>query len=147
MLCVRADGMAARCGVGQALAEFVDQRLEAAEDDMVALCMTVVGRMLGETAVGVEGTKALIRQALSELAAQPVATIRVHPDDFIGLQSDSAWHRESDSFGKITWQADPAIALGGCIVCTPQGDLDARLETQLALLTKCLTDARYRGLS
>lgn len=123
-----------------------DQRLEAAEDDMVALCMTVIGRMLGETAVGIEGTKAIVRQALNELGAQPVATIRVHPDDLIGLQADSVWQRELQATGRISWQADSAITLGGCVVGTPQGDLDARLETQLAQLTAYLTDARFRSL-
>ena len=129
----------------RALPAQLDQRLREAEDDMVALCMTVIGRMLGEFASTVEGTKALVRQAVGELAAQPVAIIHVHPSDLVGLQADLVWQSGIAAAGKITWLGDPAIALGGCVVSTPQGDLDARLETQLAQLTSCLNDSRRRN--
>ena len=69
--------------------------------------------------------------------------VRLHPADaqLLGRLLDGpeapAWPEE---LGAVC--ADPAIRAGGCIIRSAHGDVDARLETQLAVLAELLAQHR-----
>jgi flagellar assembly protein FliH len=123
----------------QQLREQLAQRLAAAEEDMVALCHEVLCRVFGAAALDPRMTAQSVRVSvagwLEATGAQAVPlTVRVHPDDLESLQSDadlSGW-LERQGLRGVHWQPDPEVAWGGCILRSPQGLLDARLETQFA---------------
>jgi flagellar assembly protein FliH len=127
--------------------ERLGARLALAEEDMVALCMTVLCRFLGEGLVRREAVVSGVRQAIEQCcgsgpnaALAGLLSIHVHPRALEFLQQDpelAAW-LERCGLDPMPWVADPRVRLGGCIVRASQGSLDARLETQLAALRETL---------
>jgi flagellar assembly protein FliH len=70
--------------------------------------------------------------------------IHIHPGDLEMLRADatlSEWLKRHGS-GPIQWRADETVRLGGCVVHTDRGSLDARLETQLWALHEILLAGR-----
>jgi flagellar assembly protein FliH len=133
-----------------ALPAEMERRLASAEDEMVALCHGVVCRLLGDALVTREGVAQRVRQALHEAGghaghgrggARQVA-VHLHPRDLAALEQDAAlaaWMRQEGSAqGGVRWVADERVGPGGCMVCSAEGNLDARLETQMAALRQLL---------
>ncbi len=128
------------------------RRLAASEDDLVALCHAAVCRILGEELVTADAVVQVVREGLRAACGGPqlpsstpaALTIHVHPRQLDLLRSDeriAAWLGPARAEGP-RWVADEAVQLGGCIVSTGEGTLDARLETQLAALRAVLTQGR-----
>lgn len=136
----------------------VTSQIEAAEDDVVALCMDVLCRWLGAEAVSAERIAQLVKVARAEMSACNEIAIHLHPADLEILQTCpevwTAFSAESTSIpapGKpqvglpataIRWISDETIRLGGCILRGADGGLDARLETKLAILASTLSQVR-----
>jgi len=133
------------------LASQLAQRLAAAEDDMVALCYGVICRILGDSLVTRTGTAQAMRAAIEEWirmseqqARGDAVVVHVHPADFDAMKSDdmlARWLVQQGLKG-VRWQAREDVRLGGCIVQSGEGDLDARLETQLEILRDQLQRGR-----
>lgn len=104
--------------------------LEDGEDDVVELAYASLCRILGEQGATREGVMAMVGQGLRAVRAREQVVVRLHPDDHALMGQQTGF------------RADPAIALGGCIVDSSTGALDARLETQLALLADTLLAVR-----
>lgn len=129
------------------LPEQFGKRLATVEEDMVALCFEAVTRVLGDSAATADGVRAMLRLALEQFGARRLAEIRVHPDDLHDLASDAtvdAWLRRREDGQEIRIVADAAIELGGVVLRSPAGRLDARLETQVAALRSALAAVRAR---
>lgn len=107
-----------------------------AEDDLVALAHDVICRMLGSEALTPETIRAGVKSRLAQHGQRTRLAVHVHPDDILALQ-DSAG--EGDDW---RWVSDRSVQLGGVILRSPDGSLDARLETQLAALKEALLLAR-----
>lgn len=108
--------------------------LEDGEDGLVELAYAAVCRILGEQAVTREGVLAMVRQCAIATRDREQVGVRLHPDDFAQL-GNPALHQ-------VRFSADPAVALGGCMVDSTTGTLDARLETQLSRLAATLLEVR-----
>jgi flagellar assembly protein FliH len=133
------------------LAAGLETRLTAyarsAEEDMIAVCHRALCRVFGETAAHRDGAASSVRQAVAEYCSVEVAstlaallTLRVNPADVAYLEADVELAQAIQRHGvqRVTWIADEQVALGGCLVDSAHGRLDARLETQLAALTALL---------
>ena len=111
----------------------------AAEDDMVALCYQTICRIVGDVAMRPESIRAALAQAVSDAGEQPRLFLQVHADDMALLERLGL----ADVAGEaVAWRGDPGVVLGGCIVRSPGGGLDARLETVLAGCRDALLRAR-----
>lgn len=111
--------------------------LEQAQDMLVEVAYTAVCRIIGATAATRETLLEMVRGIARDEHAAQQWRVRLHPQDFATLHDDAA---AIDV--RITLQADSAVVLGGCIVDSDQGTLDARLETQLTRLGDALTAVR-----
>lgn len=130
------------------------QRLHAAEDELIAIAHAVICRMLGTAAFERSSVGAMVRQAIEQCcgtgaagASADVTAIHVHPHDLEALQQDpdmAGWLVQQGA-SAVRWVPEPRVVLGGCIVQSAQGDLDARLETQLTALCHILIDGRGRA--
>lgn len=132
------------------LASEVERRLASVEDEMVALCHAVVCRILGEQLLTPEGVSGCVRQALSEVSARSSlegtakgsVVVHLNPRDLSTMERDEAlalWMRQSEAMpAGVRWVADQQIDLGGCVIRSAEGSLDARLETQMAALRQIL---------
>ncbi len=122
--------------------------LADAEEDMVALAFELTCKLLGEQAATVEGLRAQLQQALRAWHGRAALAIHLHPQDLALLQNDAAslellrgagfsGHRHT-----LRWMADPAVQLGGLMLRSTEGLLDARLEVQLDALKNVLAATR-----
>ena len=105
--------------------------------------LAAVRRMLGEAWAQPDAARDAIRAVLKEAAIDGPATVQVHTRDLDHLRAMAEAHPEL-SLSHVEFAAHPEVQLGGCRVVTAQGTLDARLETQLALLREALDAARSR---
>jgi flagellar assembly protein FliH len=108
--------------------------LADAEDGVVELAFAALCRILGEQAASRDGVHAMVARCAADVREREQVGIRLHPDD-VALLDDGAGHH-------ARFSADPGIALGGCIVDSSTGALDARLETQLTRLAETLLAVR-----
>lgn len=135
-------------GLLVALPPQIEERLAAAEDDMVALCFEAVVKIIGACATTPAGIRALLEQGLGRMRAQRLAALHLHPQDARMLREDADianWLRQYQSHGPVQLVADPLVRLGGAILRSPEGSLDARLDTQLAALRALLEQQRAGG--
>jgi flagellar assembly protein FliH len=110
-------------------------QVEGLEDVMVEIAFAAVCKLLGETALTEEGARGLVREAMRGVAAKEGLVVRVSPQDHSVLSARTGE-------GRADLVADDRVALGGCIIETTGGMLDARLEVQLQQLVETLTRAR-----
>jgi flagellar assembly protein FliH len=121
------------------LATRAHEWMRAAEDELVLLAHEAACRVVAEAAVRPEAIRLLVRRLLQERGGDTAEVLRVHvhPDDFTALASD-------EPGGSWRWVSDMSVALGGVVLRSAGGSVDARLETQLAALAEVLREARAR---
>lgn len=129
----------------------VQARANAVEvGQQAAATAIVLARRMAEKIVGraVEADPALmadlVAQALNQARARAgEVVVRVHPFDLAAVQA-----ARPDLMGTLSSQVtlqlvpDETVGRAGCVVQTPLGRLDARLDTQLAALEQALVTAR-----
>jgi flagellar assembly protein FliH len=116
--------------VSQARAKLMDE----AEDALVEIAFAAVCRILGEDGADQATLQRVVRETMSATREREQLVVRLHPDDAAWLEIDGA--------PDVRVSADHGIALGGCMIDSASGTLDARFETQLALLAAALKTAR-----
>lgn len=124
---------ALEAAVGAVHAERLDAaaRLEAHAVDLALMLAEKV--LAGAVAVDPELVVEAVRGALRSLVERERVTVLVHPDDLEIVRSAMVELR--GSLGGIEHcevQAERRVSRGGAIVRTPDGDVDARIETKLA---------------
>jgi flagellar assembly protein FliH len=127
-------------GLAAQLAQARAAVLADAEDGVVELAFAALCRILGEQAASRAGVQSMVARCAADVREREQVGIRLHPDD-VALLGDATGH-------PTRFSPDPGIVLGGCIVDSSTGALDARLETQLARLAETLLAvraARRRG--
>jgi flagellar assembly protein FliH len=69
-------------------------------------------------------------------------TIRLNPDDHKAVLANRQRYFPSDrDDGRITLASDVTIRIGGCLIETPTGTVDSRIETQLEeIFLRCLEE-------
>jgi flagellar biosynthesis/type III secretory pathway protein FliH len=106
------------------------QRLEA---HAVQLALMLAEKVLaGAVAVQPEVVVEAVRGALRGIVERERVTVLVHPDDLEIVRS--AMDELRGSLGGIEHcevQAERRVSRGGAVVRTPDGDVDARVETKL----------------
>jgi flagellar assembly protein FliH len=112
--------------------------LAEAQDDMLALCHEVICAVLGQKACSAEGLRGLLEQARSRLRTQGQLAVHLHPDDALL----AGGHPQLASLPGVQWVPDVAVELGGVLLRSAQGSVDARLEVQLAQLQSTLLAVR-----
>jgi flagellar assembly protein FliH len=122
----------------QAVIAQVAQRLEQAEDDLVGLSHEAVCRILGAEAARPERLRSMVAHLLAQHGLGAQLAVHVHPDDLAALLLEAG----QDGERPWRWVGDMAVQLGGVVLRSPEGSLDARLETQLAALGDALLAVR-----
>lgn len=112
------------------------------EDLMVELAFEAVVRILGQAAPTAQGVRGVVREAIGALRDREQVLVRLSPRDaglLRAMQGDLAGLAGSTGLEIV---ADETIELGGCLLETAHGGLDARLETQMQRLRELLLAAR-----
>lgn len=105
-----------------------------AEREMVELAIEIAKKIVQrEVTVDREVALTLARVALTRLHSRSTTIIRLHPDDY----THAAAHRERlESDGAIEIVEDRSVGLGGCLIQTEMGDIDARIAHQFREIEK-----------
>jgi len=139
----------------------IESRIAAAEEDMLALSFEATCQILGACLSDSATVRIHLHAAMDRLRGGALVAVRLHPDDLAALHgpeagpevlavprtsADGQWvPGAGQATEAVQWIADPAIALGGFILESPEGAIDARMETQLRELARVLE--RSRGAS
>ncbi len=116
--------------------------IRGTEEIAVAIAFEAICKILGKTMATEQGIQAAVRQAASHVLSSEQLVVRLHPDDLATLRAAGDLDSVSSSGIPLSWVADQSIGLGGCVLDTDGGELDARLETQLDRLRAALLAAR-----
>jgi len=91
----------------------------------------------------------IAEQALAASRARTgKVTLRLHPDDLPALATDGPRRRllgRLRAGAELLLVADPSVGRHGCVVETPAGRLDARIQTQLDALERALAGEDAHG--
>jgi len=114
--------------------------LRRSEREMVEMVVTAIRAILGDRALN-DPTVVVhtVRHALQRAGAQNVVRVRVHP-----VQADLVLAEMTDAEGEppaFEVFPDGAVGVGGCIIDTQHGRVDARLDVQLDAIARLLRDA------
>ncbi|MES9990000.1 MAG: FliH/SctL family protein [Candidatus Thiodiazotropha endolucinida] len=147
----REEGRAELTRQAAHLGELVDQitrahqeRLLAAEEEIVEVVFASVAKILGETLVGADAVIAVVRQSIKQLVTRDRLAIHLSAEDK-RLLDEAAVEKDEALFGNgVEIIADERIELGGCLLQSMTGGLDARLEVQMQQLRECLLSVANR---
>ena len=106
--------------------------LKGLEAEIVALTIGIARKIVGqELTVRPELIVTTIKNALSQIETAGKIRIKLNPDDIELLNNTPADLGAilSDT-ATVTYESDPSITSGGCVIETDAGNIDARLETQ-----------------
>ncbi|MEP6901837.1 MAG: FliH/SctL family protein [Actinomycetota bacterium] len=108
-----------------ALSDEITNRLEA---DLVKLALHIAKKVVGrEVTIDREIAFTLVKVSLGKLHNRSVAEVHLNPEDFTFVET----HRENLDFrGSLELVEDQSISIGGCLIHTETGDIDARIESQ-----------------
>jgi flagellar assembly protein FliH len=85
----------------------------------------------------------LVSEALKEFPDQHEIVVCLHPEDYKVINSNKeVFLAGIDEERQITLKSDEATTLGGCVVESSTGVIDARIEAQLEEIYKCLIEER-----
>ncbi|PRC93912.1 Flagellar biosynthesis/type III secretory pathway protein [Solimicrobium silvestre] len=124
----------------QNMNDTVQRSLDESEDMMVSIVFESVCKIIGDTLTTREGVVAVVEEALARIRGKSSVIIRVNPLDLELIEESAAFGVASEA----DWRADEGVAMGGCMIESEYGTLDARIDTQLNQLKRVLLSARHK---
>jgi len=118
-----------------------DRLMAGLEREIVELVIDATRAVLGEQArIDPSMVIDTVERALRRAGSQNVVRVRVHPDT---LEVVAAHMAERRTEGASTWELHPdgTVDVGGCLIDTAGGEIDARLDAQLHEVAAALRDA------
>jgi type III secretion protein L len=127
------------------LAQSEVTRLEQHEQRVTQLALAVVERLLGQLKPA-ELITELVREAISSAIAEQFISIRVAPDAKAELEAQIQQFRLiHPAVMNIEVQADPALDIGACVICTESGEVRGHLFQQFEAIKQALMNARTQS--
>ncbi|MGJ5817838.1 FliH/SctL family protein [Paludibaculum fermentans] len=109
-----------------------------AERDVVTLALAMARRVLRrQIVIDEEALLGLVKAAFENVSLREVTEVRVHPQFVARLQGHLSRIGAPEV---IRIQGDPGLEIGGVIVETGRGSLDASIETQMDEIARGLSD-------
>ena len=116
--------------------------IAGSEDEIVQLAMAVARKVISnELIVNPGSIVEIVKRAILKAADREEVTVRVNPENLD--TTISARDEISQSFKgirKFKVLADASVTPGGCVVETPNGNVDARIERQLGEIEQVLLE-------
>lgn len=119
-----------------------DEAFAGAERQVVELALAVASKVLArEVAENPTVILPIVKAALEKVQDQEQITIRVNPECYeLVLAARSELQAGLARAASVAVLADAALKGGDCIVETPYGTVDARIDTQLELVKAALKE-------
>ena len=110
----------------------------------VEIVATAIAQIAGPLLATHEAVVGAVMAALGKVKAAAELTVRVNPADLPMLEEQHAQLTAVTAATTLHLVSDAQVTLGGCLIESPAGTLDARLEVQLEGLCESLRAARSR---
>ena len=120
-----------------------DRHIAESEPELIRLAIRIAQKIIGEELrTNPEAIVNIARECLRGLSRERSLTLRVHSTDLDLMRRSIELLREAAGPQRsIDVMADPAVGVGGCIVESEYGVVDARLETQIRCMEEILLRA------
>ncbi len=126
------EAMAALTAAQQERHRFAEQHEAALGDLALRIARKVIGAHLAADPTLIAH---IVHETIAELEPTVSLEVHVHPEDLPAVEaSRSNLERLVQGTGSVRVIADAAVDRGGCILVSPVGEVDARIETKLAVL-------------
>ncbi|MBK6587719.1 MAG: hypothetical protein IPG22_05305 [Acidobacteria bacterium] len=98
------------------------------EHELVELAIQIAKKIVArEVTIDREIALTLVKVSLAKLHNRSIAEVHLNPEDYSFVKN----HLDKLDFrGKIDLVEDKSISVGGCLIHTETGDIDARIESQ-----------------
>lgn len=116
--------------------------LQMAEEDITRITMHVVERILPQHFIDApQIVLPLVRKALMKVRDQAEVVVHVAPGayEFV-LMAQSEFQHMLEGQAVLLVKSDESLQPGDCVLETPNGNVDARLATQVELVRKAIQD-------
>ncbi len=140
----REEGLAGAAEALLAAARARQERLEGAEREVATAAIEVARKLIGRAlAERPETVVELARRALEPVRARREVVLRVNPADAPLLQAEQTrLGALLDRAQGVSVREDPGIERGGVVVETEGGRVDARVEAQLSVLERAISEEK-----
>lgn len=133
------DGVLERAA--RALAELASLRSRIRRDtekDLVALAIAIARRVLHrELSTDAEAIQGIVKAALEKLQSRDLTRVRIHPAH---EKQVCNYLQHMSGVTNLEIVPDPALEVGGLVIETRRGDLDASVSSQLAEIGRGFAD-------
>lgn len=118
------------------------QMMVAAERQIVELALAIARKILArEVEENPTTILPIVKEALSKVCEQEQIVVRVNPEDYeMVLMAKRDLQLMIGRDNAISVAADHTVNIGGCVVETALGTVDARLDTKLELVCKAIRE-------
>ena len=116
--------------------------LQMAEEDITSIAMHVIEQILPQHFIDApQIVLPLVRKALMKVRDQAEVIIYVAPDayEFV-LMAQSEFQHMLEGQAVLLVKSDAGLQPGDCVLETPNGNVDARLATQIELVKKAIRE-------
>lgn len=111
--------------------------LKNAEEVLGRLSLEIAEAVIGEAAMKLSGEllEYNLKRCLEVLSGSGAVTVKVNPSDYdIAKEKiDIIFRKDKDRF-KFKFEPDSSITPGGCLLESPGGSIDGRIENQFSLI-------------
>ena len=116
--------------------------VQQAEQQIMDIALHVVDKVLPQHFLDVpQVILPLVQKALLKIKDQSEVKIHVAPEAYeMVLMAKSEFQSVFEDHVSLTVVSDESLKVGDCVVETPNGNVDARLTTQLELIKKAVQD-------
>ncbi len=121
-----------------------DELYRKIENDVVEISVMIAKKIIGEIAEEDRNIVVNIaKEAIKRASDREVLRIRVAPVDYDALNKKRSELLQCiDGIKSLIFEADESVQPGGCLIETNQGEIDARIESQIKVIKGALTAAR-----
>lgn len=108
------------------------------ESELVDLAIRIAKKIVArEVTIDREIALTLVKVSLGRLHNRSAAEVHLNPEDFVYVKA----HTDKLDFrGTLNIVEDRSISVGGCLIHTETGDIDARIESQFDEISHGLLD-------
>lgn len=126
------------------LSEALHQEISGLTEIGAEIVFEAVVKIIGRSYIDRAGVIDVVREVARQAKDRSRLLIRVNPAELAALVEAQQLLVESLNAQHLEFVSDDRVELGGCLLETPSGNLDGRLEIQFQQLRDTLLGARYR---
>lgn len=119
------------------------ETLRGLDEHVVTLALAIARKVIDREVRDPNTLHRVLVRAISHMTVKTSARVRLHPSDLALLEEHRAKLRAEGAHlpEELILCPDSSVTRGGCLLESPQGNVDATIETQLGLIGQALRAA------